>query len=143
MNDAGFALAAAYYTLLSALTYNSKPVAVYSLMAPDDAVAPYVILGPWTAQSDNTKDTFGQKGQINLDVVMRYTGNQVSKKAATEIANSITALLKPTPRAEVLEIIGFKTWNTLVEGSTDVLAPTTTDKIFRKVVTVSHSLTQL
>ncbi|AUD07005.1 DUF3168 domain-containing protein [Spirosoma pollinicola] len=143
MDDAGFALDTAYVNLLSDLTYKGIPVNVYASMAPDDAVAPYVILGPWQPLKDNTKDDFGQKGEKNVEVFTRFTGNQFSKKPASEIASQITNRVKPTTTAEVLIVPGFKCWNTVIEGTTELTAPTPTDRIFRKIITISHALWQI
>lgn len=142
MKDAELPLRKAYKELLSGLTYNGKPVALYDLMASDKALAPYVILGPWQGQKDNTKLSFGQSGEINLDVFTRFTGDQRSTKMASDIANAITDLLKPTPTAEVLSVEGFDSWKTLIEGSQDISQVTGTDTIIRKIITVSHSLCQ-
>lgn len=143
MTDADVALSIAYGSLLANLSYNNKPVKLYDLMAPDDAQAPYVILGPWIPRSDNTKDTFGQKGEINLDVVTRFGGGAFSKKPANDIANAITTLLKPTPEAEVLQAPGWGFWMTVIGAGENIALNTDTDRIYRKIITVSHNLEQL
>lgn len=143
MQDASYALQKAYAGLLAGLTYNSQLVPIYTLMAANSAVAPYVILGSWTEQKDNTKDSFGQKGELTIQVVTRYPGDQVGRKAAVEIANLITALIKPTPTSEVLEVEGFKNWNTTISSVGEITQNTTTDTVFRKIITVSHYLRQV
>ncbi|WP_077920417.1 DUF3168 domain-containing protein [Spirosoma sp. 209] len=140
MKDAGFALAQAYTTLLANLTYQNQPVPLYSLKAPDDAVSPYVILGPWQGQRDNTKQSFGQTGEINLDVVTRFAGDVVSKKAASDIADLITNLITPTPGA-TLSVPGFSCWLTVVSSTQDISIETDTETLIRKLITVQHSLT--
>lgn len=141
MQTASFALSKAYALLLADLSYDGKPVKVYDLLAPSGAVAPYVILGPWQPNSDNTKDSFGETGEINLDIVTRFPVGVGSRKPATDIANQITKLIKPTPDAEVLQVEGFKCWNTVVRGVSDLPSqPSGTDTIIRKIIVVEHDL---
>ncbi|KAB7730139.1 DUF3168 domain-containing protein [Rudanella paleaurantiibacter] len=142
MTDAGFALAAAYATLLGGLTYNGKSVVLYSLQAPDNAVAPYIILGPWVSVPAGTKDSFGQTGEITLDVVTRFTG-PVSKKPATDIANLATALITPSPGKTGLSVAGFNVVRVQVVGTRDMPQLLDTDTVVRKIITVSHTLNQV
>ena len=142
MKDPGFALAVAYNNLLSGLTYNGKPIKLYDVFAANDAEAPYVIVGGWVARSDNDKDVFGQKGQIILDVFTRFTGNQFSKKPANDIANQITDLLTSRPGQSPLHLDGFSIWSTIISDIREMGTPSATDRTFRKVITVSHSINQ-
>lgn len=145
MQDPSFALSVAYAALLASLSYQDKPVGLYDQLAEEGATFPYVILGPWVAQSDNTKDSFGQKGEINLDVVTGFVGNATSRKASTEIANLITQRLKPTTTAEVLDLTnyGFRIILTVIENIQDISVETNTKSLRRKLITVSHTLCQI
>lgn len=144
MKDAGFALAVAYTNLLANLTYEGKTVGVYSLQAPNNATAPfYVIIGPWVAQKSNTKTGFGQKGEINLDVVTRSGAGAVSKKPASDIADLITALITPEPGKTGLTVAGFGQVVTIIDGVRDMSQLSTTDTLVRKIITISHHLNQV
>ncbi|GAB4001519.1 hypothetical protein GCM10028807_57860 [Spirosoma daeguense] len=142
MNDAAYALSVAYAELMAGFSYNGQVVKVYDQIADNNAKAPYIIMGPWVATSDNTKCGFGQTGQIVLDVVNRLPGNQQSRRAVTEIANLLTRLLKPDTTAEVLNVPGFQSWNTRIVGAQDDTQRTNTDTVVRKLITVEHSLWQ-
>ncbi|QMW05333.1 DUF3168 domain-containing protein [Spirosoma foliorum] len=143
MNDASFALSVAYATLLAGLTYNGQEVKVYDQKASNTATFPYVILGPWQARSGNTKDSFGQVGEINLDIVTGFVGDQSSRKPSVEIGNLITSLLKPTPTAEVLTAPGFRVWMTAITATLDISDELNTKGLRRKIITVQHTLTEI
>lgn len=142
MKDAGFALRKAYAVLLADLSYNGKAVKLYDLMAPSKAAAPYIIVGPWQPQSDNTKDSFGQSGEINLDVFTRFGVGIASEKVASDIANAVADLLKPTPTSEVLDVEGFNSYITVIGPTSTITQSTDTDTIIRKILTISHRLCQ-
>lgn len=142
MLDAGFALALAYQSLLSAIVYGGKSVAMYAVMAPDDALAPYIILGDWKQQADNTKDRFGQTGTITIDVVTRSVGNARSKKPAADICDAITTAIMPYPAAQVFNLAGFNVVTTVIGETLDVPTATDTDTMVRKLITVTHTLQQ-
>ena len=141
MIDAGSAIKQAYVALLATLTYQDKPVKVYAQMAPSGAVAPYVILGPWGSNSDNTKTSQGQKGQVTLQVIDRMPDALYSEVRANAIASSVTTLLKPEVDAEPLVVTGFSHWSKIV-GVTERTEPNPKDTVYRKIITVEHTLCQ-
>jgi hypothetical protein len=143
MIDASLALRTAYEKLLKDLQYAGKPVKLYDMQATNDAQGYYVIIGPWQSRNLSVKDNFHQSGQINLDVVARQPVGINSRRPTSEIANLITTLLKPNRTAEVLEVEGFESWNTIIERVMDAPTLTSTDTIIRKIITVSHTLKQL
>ncbi len=142
MTDAGSAIKTAYVALLANLTYQDKPVEVYAQMAPSGAVAPYVILGSWVSNSDNTKTSQGQIGQVTLQVIDRMPDALYSEVRTNAIANMVTTLLKPDVVAEPLEIAGFSHWS-VIRSVAELMEPNAKDTVYRKIITVEHSLLQL
>ena len=144
MTDAGDPIRVAYHQLFSGLTHEGKSIGVYALMAPSDAIAPYVIVGPWVARSENTKTTFRQEGEITLDVVTRFLGGAGSTVPAAEIANELTRRIKSTLNSTLDTLsMGQNNWLTVIANISDLALQTKTDLIIRKIITVRHSFKQV
>lgn len=142
MKDAGFPLAIACSHLLANLTYEGRAVGVYSLQAPEEAVAPYVIIGAWQGNPGNTKNSFGQQGEISLDVVTRHSSAAISKKPASDICDLITTLITPRPGETGLVIPGFRPDVVRIGRVMDMPKTSSTDTIIRKIITLQLTLTQ-
>lgn len=143
MKDAGFPLQKAYFSLFTGLMYGEAELGFYSVKAPDDAQKPYVIIGPWIGRPDNSKYTFGQNGEIVLDVVTEFFGNNWSRQPAAEIADLLTERLLPEPTSTVLDVSGFNVVITLIGPVQDIDLATERGTLVRKLITVTHSLNQL
>jgi hypothetical protein len=145
MLDPSFAFSKAYSALLAGLVVDGQPVALFDQMADDNALGYYIILGPWIATSDNTKSSFGQKGEITLDCVTRFMGNQRSRKPVNAIAGAVLERIKPTVTSEVLDLTpdGFRCYLTVVSATQDALTSNKTDTVVRKLLTIEHRIEQI
>lgn len=145
MIDAQDPLHAALFALLQGLTYGGYTLGVHAFMAPDDVEAPYyLILDPFTLVSDNTKDSFGQSGEINIQVVTRLVGNARSSVPAGAIAAQVLQRIKPTVSAEVIALPSpLHAFNTRISNTQTITLQTPTETIIRRIITVALSIQQL
>lgn len=143
MSDPSEALSVTFGALLKNLVYNDRKVDLYDISAPGTAQPPYIILGPWTGLNASSKGRFGERGEITFDVFTRSPTNVFSKRPANQIEKQIKALVLPYPGCGLPNVEGFDCWMASFAGSQEITLPTPTDRIFRKLLTINLSLTQL
>lgn len=130
----------AYYTSLSGnIQYNSVSVPVYDLVAPNNAQSPYIILGSFTQVNDqNTKDSFGGSGTINLEVQSSFTENWGGRQQADEILNSVLTRLNPNTDTINLTSDSIKIVSVEVIGSYDGFTSLNTESNYRNIVILQN-----
>jgi hypothetical protein len=72
------------------------PYKVYSKTAPNNAVAPYVIINSVKPSSDYTKDSEGYEIQVSLMVVSNYHGSKQADEISSIIQKAIITDLSGT-----------------------------------------------
>lgn len=130
----------AYYTSLSGnIQYNSVSVPVYDFVAPNNAQSPYIILGSFTQVNDqNTKDSFGGSGTINLEVQSSFTENWGGRQQADEILNSVLTRLNPNTDTINLTSDSIKIVSVEVIGSYDGFTSLNTESNYRNIVILQN-----
>lgn len=140
MRDYNKALRAGYFQRLNgAVLSNSSPVPIYSKMAPNEAIYPYIILSTQTGVEASTKNDQGQENTILIDIVTGFVG-AVNDEIADDIADQIYQLIHPADRHFVdvgpnLQIISTSLLlDTTVEGQNN------TYKLFRRLIRFGHKI---
>ncbi|SKA29769.1 Protein of unknown function [Chitinophaga eiseniae] len=140
MIDYNKPLRTGYFQRLNGAVFSdSLAVPVYSQMAPNDAVYPYIILSTQTGVESSTKNNQGQDNTILIDIVTGFIG-AINDEVADDIADQIYGLVHPADKNFVdvgpnLQIL-----------STDLLLDTTvggqnnTYKLFRRLIRFGHKI---
>jgi hypothetical protein len=136
----GKELRKAYYTSLNGnIQYNSINVPVFDLVAPNNTQSPYIILGSFTQVNDqNTKDSFGGSGTINIEVQSSFTENWGGREQADDILNSILTRLSPNTdtinlTSNVINIVSVE-----VIGSYDGFSNLNPESNYRNIVILQN-----
>lgn len=130
----------AYYTSLSGnIQYNSVSVPIYDLVAPNNAQSPYIVLGSFTQVNDqNTKDSFGGSGTINLEVQSSFSENWGGRQQADEILNSVLTRLSPNTDTINLTSASIKIVSIEVIGSYDGFTSLNPESNYRNIVILQN-----
>lgn len=136
----GKELRKAYYTSLSGnIQYNSVNVPVFDLAAPNNTQSPYIILGSFTQVNDqNTKDSFGGSGTINIEVQSSFTENWGGREQADDILNSILTRLSPNTDTINLTSNVIKIVSVEVIGSYDGFSNLNPESNYRNIVILQN-----
>lgn len=144
MQDPATAIRTAYAALLADVVHDGNPVGFYDSMAPDGAVAPYVIVAGQQTQSDNTKTSFGGVHTVTLSVVSENTGQKRGKKTSESIENQILARLMPQPGIVGLPALsGFHVYQIILESAQDLPVTTPTGSVNQRIIIIRHLVQQL
>ena len=139
MKDTSYPIRKAYYALITGLGYTC-----FDSKATVNAVAPYVILGSQTSQSDGTKNRFGNRITINIDIVASYDDDFGGRKALDLIVDAILQAVMPSQGETAITATGFNVFSTkkLIDYDFEPLVQST-QTIFRRIITFEHLIEEI
>lgn len=141
----------AYYDAINGnLTYNGENVPVYDSFAPEEDIAPYVVITDQTATSEPaTRCRFRNGVTIQMEIVMAFPPGVRGGKSITEnIADQIYTIVLSKESA------GYLSFDpTLYNGKADLDFSTYLTQldqingnnvyIYRKIIRFRHTITQI
>ena len=146
MKDPSFTLRDTYSNMLTGnLLHEGETVGVYDGFAPGGAVPPYVILGPQTVvPRDATSCSFMSDCSLVVIVVTAFpTDEQGNKRMADDIANQITQIMIPAPRANINLGTEFSCLKTTLAGINTSTSQDKVNKYHEKAIRFAHLIKEL
>jgi hypothetical protein len=134
MKDTSYPIRKAYYALITGLGYTC-----FDFKASDTAVKPYVILSSQTSQSEGTKNRFGSRATINIDIITSFDDGFGGRKGLDLIVNNILQAVMPSPGETAILCEGFNIYSIkkLIDFDFEPLQQST-QTIFRRIITFEH-----
>lgn len=139
MKDTSYPIRKAYYALITGLGYTC-----FDFQATDNAVKPYVILSSQTSQSEGTKNRFGNRATINIDIVTSFDDGYGGRKVLDLMVDAILQAVMPSQGTTAITATGFNIYSTkkLIDFDFPPLQQST-QTIFRRVITFEHLIEEV
>ncbi len=136
-----YELRRAYNTVLTGIVYNGNNVVVYDSFATDDVTTPYIIIGSFTSNDQRNKCDDVEDCAVVFQVISGHKqGGRKDVDTITDLIFNSKDLLKV--ELEVLSV-PFAVMDVYKINDFDDVEQTATHKVYRRIVTLGHIITQL
>lgn len=101
---------------LAAVSHSGTPVEIAASIIPPNAGYPRIALKTISSTQRGAKDCFMFDTIVSIEISDRRR-NIANENIVDEIANTIAAILVPSPQTPYFEASGFRVWNVVVSSS--------------------------
>lgn len=127
-----------YFALLNNMVVAGKQIPVYDFQAPGTKEPPYVLIGGMTWVSENTKDSFGGRVFVSLEVYAEAKGDFGGRKPSDLIAAEILKRVIPSPGRSGVQRTGIDVIMAKLAESDDSYAWRPVGRTYQRSLTIEH-----